>query len=38
MEFGDRFMQIKPIIWIASTRSDLISLPDDVQDEIDKMK
>ena len=27
-------MQIKPIIWIASTKSDLISFPDDVQDEI----
>lgn len=27
-------MQIKPIIWIASTKSDLISLPDEVQDEI----
>lgn len=27
-------MQIKPIIWIASTKIDLISLPDDVQDEI----
>ncbi len=27
-------MQIKPIIWIASTKDDLISLPDEVQDEI----
>lgn len=27
-------MQIKPIIWVASTKSDLISLPDEVQDEI----
>lgn len=27
-------MQIKPIIWVASTKKDLISLPDDVQDEI----
>jgi phage-related protein len=27
-------MQIKPILWVASTKSDLISLPDDVQDEI----
>jgi phage-related protein len=27
-------MEIKPIIWIASTKSDLISLPDEVQDEI----
>lgn len=26
--------KIKPIIWIASTKSDLISLPDDVRDEI----
>lgn len=34
IEFGDRIMQIKPIIWVASTKSDLISLPDEVQDEI----
>jgi len=27
-------MQIKPVIWIASTKNDLISLPDAVQDEI----
>ena len=27
-------MHIKPIIWIASTKSDLIALPDGVQDEI----
>jgi len=27
-------MQIKPIIWVASAKSDLISLPDEVQDEI----
>lgn len=27
-------MKIKPIIWIASTKSDLISLPADIQDEI----
>lgn len=27
-------MEIKPIIWVASTKGDLISLPDDVQDEI----
>jgi phage-related protein len=27
-------MPIKPIIWVASTKGDLISLPDDVQDEI----
>lgn len=27
-------MKIKPIIWIASTKSDLISFPDDVQDEV----
>jgi hypothetical protein len=27
-------MEIKPIIWIASTKSDLISLPEDIQDEI----
>lgn len=27
-------MEIKPIFWVASTRNDLISLPDDVQDEI----
>jgi phage-related protein len=25
---------LKPIIWIASTKDDLISLPDAVQDEI----
>lgn len=25
---------IKPIIWIASTKNDLVSLPDAVQDEI----
>lgn len=31
---GDEIMAIKPIIWIASTKSDLISLPDEVQDEI----
>lgn len=34
MKFGDRIMDIKPLIWIASTKSDLISLPEDVQDEI----
>lgn len=27
-------MEIKPIIWIASTKEVLISLPDEVQDEI----
>lgn len=27
-------MKIKPIMWIASTKSDPISLPEDVQDEI----
>lgn len=27
-------MQVKPIIWIASTKGDLISLPEDVKDEI----
>lgn len=27
-------MDIKPLIWVASTKSDLISLPGDVQDEI----
>jgi len=27
-------MAIKPIIWIASTKSDLFSLPEDVKDEI----
>lgn len=27
-------MDIKPIIWIASSKSDLISLPEDVKDEI----
>ena len=27
-------MKIKPIMWLASTKDDLISLPDDVQDEI----
>lgn len=27
-------MGMKPIIWIASTKSDLISLPDDIQDSI----
>ena len=27
-------MGMKPIIWIASTKSDLISLPKDIQDEI----
>lgn len=30
----DKIMDIKPLIWIASTKSDLISLPNDVQDEI----
>ena len=34
MKFGDKMMEIKPIIWIASTKNDLISLPDGVQDEI----
>lgn len=27
-------MELKPIIWIASTKDDLISLPDNVRDEI----
>lgn len=27
-------MTIKPIIWVASTKSDLIDLPAEVQDEI----
>lgn len=27
-------MKIKPIIWIGSTKDDLVSLPDGVQDEI----
>lgn len=27
-------MKIKPIIWVASTKSDLIALPEDVKDEI----
>ncbi len=27
-------MQMKPIIWVASTKSDLLSFPDEVQDEI----
>jgi phage-related protein len=27
-------MTVKPIIWIASTKSDLIPLPENVQDEI----
>jgi phage-related protein len=27
-------MEIKPIIWVASSKGDLISLPNDVQDEI----
>jgi phage-related protein len=27
-------MKIKPVMWVASTKSDLISLPDEVQDEI----
>lgn len=27
-------IEIKPIIWVASTKSDLIFLPDEVQDEI----
>jgi len=26
-------MGIKPIIWVASTKSDLVSLPDSIQDE-----
>ena len=27
-------MGIKPIIWVASAKSDLVALPDPVQDEI----
>ena len=34
IRFAERLMKIKLIIWIASTKSNLISLPDDVQDEI----
>ncbi len=34
MEVGDRVIKLKPVIWIASTKSDLIDLPEGVQDEI----
>jgi phage-related protein len=34
MKLGEQIMKLKPIIWVASTKSDLISLPDGVQDEI----
>ncbi len=27
-------MTLKPIIWVGSSKSDLIDLPEDVQDEI----
>jgi hypothetical protein len=28
---GDLMVKVKPIIWVASTKSDLISMPDDVR-------
>jgi phage-related protein len=34
MKIGDNSMDIKPIIWVASSKSDLMSLSEDVQDEI----
>lgn len=31
---GDGIMEVKPVIWVASSKSDLESLPEGAQDEI----